>query len=76
MKSLTEFMLAEDNVSLDGFEFLQNKSGSLVVQSPKGNQLIFTKESNYVTIGVADGSAINMIKIPLEVYKLIHRKMK
>ena len=78
MKSLTEFMLTADSkvIDWDGYAIIENKPGSLVIESPKGSQFIFTKESNSVNLAITDGNSVNMFKVPLEVYKLMHRKIK
>lgn len=79
MKSLTEFMLSadsEENVDWDGFEVIENTKNSLVLSSPNGRQFIFTKESSNINIAITNNGITNIFKVPLEVYKLIHRKIK
>lgn len=77
MKSLTEFMLSEETVNWDGYEVVENKKNSLVLASPNGDrQFIFTKDNTGVNIAIVNNGTTNIFKVPLDVYKLIHRKIK
>lgn len=77
MKSLTEFMMSEETVNWDGYEVVENKKNSLVLASPNGDkQFIFTKDNTGVNIAIVNNGTTNIFKVPLDVYKLIHRKIK
>lgn len=77
MKSLIEFMLTEETINWDGYEVVENKKNSLVLASPNGDkQFIFTKDNTGVNIAIVNNGTTNIFKVPLDVYKLIHRKIK
>lgn len=78
MKSLVEFMLNEESSisDWDGYTVLENKAGVFIIESPKEIRLTFIKDSTGVTLGISDGNTINTFKVPLAVYKLIHKRIK